>query len=82
MHLKVIVKNVLQKLMFNILNIKYDAILEMFWLYDRNFKINWVNKKLCAIKCTYKISEQSKMYLSEYKLWNYEILLLKKEQFR
>jgi len=28
-HIKMIVENVLQKLIFNILNIKYDAILEM-----------------------------------------------------
>jgi len=28
-HMKMIVENVLQKLLFNILNIKYDIILEM-----------------------------------------------------
>ncbi len=32
------------------------------------------------IKHTYKISEQSKMCLSEYKSWNYKISLLKREQ--
>jgi len=79
-HVEVIVENVSQKLIFNILNIKYDTILEMFWLHNRNSKINWVNKKLCVIEHTYKISEQSEMCLSEYKSWNYEILLLKKEQ--
>jgi len=52
----------------------------MFWLHNRNFKINWINKKLCAMKCTYEISEQLEMCLSEYKLWNYKILLLKKKQ--
>ena len=67
MHIEVIVENVSQKLLFNILNIKYDTILEMFWLHNRNFKINWVNKKLCAIKCTYEISEQSEMCLLKYK---------------
>jgi len=81
-YMKMIVENVLQKLTFNILNIKYDTILEMFWLHNRNFKINWVNKKLCIIKHTYKISEQSEMCLSEYKLWDYKILLLEKEQFK
>jgi len=81
-HIKMIVKNVLQKLSFDILNIKYDTILEMFWLHNRNSKINWINKKLCAIKHTYKISEQSEMCLSEYKLWNHKISLLKKEQFK
>jgi len=81
-HMKAVVENVSQKLIFNILNIKYDTILEMFWLHNRNFKINWINKKLCAIKHTYKISEQSEMYLSEYKLWDHEISFLKKEQFK
>jgi len=79
-HIKMIVKNILQKLSFNILNIKYDTILKMLWLHNRNSKINWVNRKLCIMKHTYKISEQSEMYLSEYKLWNYKMLLLKKEQ--
>ena len=81
-HMKTIIKDVSQKLMFDILNIKYDIILEMFWLHNRNSKINWINKKLCIIKCTYKISEQSKMCLSEHKLWNYKILFLKREQFK
>jgi len=79
-HMKMIVRNVSQKLSLNILNIKYDTILEMFWLHNRNSKINWINKKLCTIKHTYEISEQSKMYLSEHKLWNYKILFLKKKQ--
>jgi len=81
-HMKIIIENVSQKLSFNILNIKYDTILEMFWLYNRNFKIDWVNKKLCAIKCTYEISEQSEMCLSEHKSWNHKILFLKEEQFK
>jgi len=79
-HIEMIVENVLQKLLFNILNIKYDTILEMFWLCNKNSKINWINKKLYTIKHTYKISEQSKMYLSEHKLWNYKISFLKREQ--
>jgi len=81
-HMKVIVKNVSQKLTFDILNIKYDTILKMLWLHNRNSKINWVNKKLCTTKYTYKISEQSEMCLSEHKLWDHEILLLEKEQFK
>jgi len=81
-HLKIIIEDVLQKLLFNILNIKYNTILKMLWLHNRNSKINWVNKKLCIIKCMYKISEQSEMYLSEHKLWNYKILFLKKKQSR
>jgi len=81
-HIKMIVKDVSQKLSFNILNIKYDTILEMFWLHNRNSKINWVNKKLCAVKCTYKISEQLKMCLLKYKLWDHKISLLEKEQFK
>jgi len=34
------------------------------------------------MKHTYEISKQSEMYLSEYKLWNHEILFLKREQFK
>jgi len=79
-HTEMIVENVSQKLIFNILNIKYDTILEMFWLHNRNFKINWVNKKLYTIKHAYKISEQSKMCLSEHKSWDFKISLLKKKQ--
>jgi len=79
-YMKTIIENVLQKLLFDILNIKYDTILEMLWLHNRNSKIDWINKKLCVVECTYKISEQSEMCLSEYKLWNHEISLLKKEQ--
>jgi len=79
-HIKVIVEDVSQKLSFNILNIKYNAILEMLWLCNRNSKINWINKKLYTIKHTYEISEQSEMCLSEYKLWNHKISLLKRKQ--
>jgi len=79
-HMKTIIENVSQKLLFDILNIKYDTILKMFWLHNRNSKIDWVNKKLCAIKHTYKISEQSEMCLLKYKSWNHKISLLKKEQ--
>jgi len=79
-HMKAIVENVLQKLMFNILNIKYNIILKMFWLHNRNFKINWINKELYIMKHTYKISEQLKMCLLKHKSWNHEISLLKKEQ--
>jgi len=79
-HIKMIIEDVLQKLTFNILNIKYDTILEMLWLHNRNSKINWVNKKLCTTEHTYEISEQLKMYLLKHKLWNHEISLLEREQ--
>jgi len=81
-HIKAIIEDVSQKLSLNILDIKYDIILEIFWLHDRNSKINWINKKLYTIKHTYKISEQSKMCLSEHKSWNHKILFLKKKQFK
>jgi hypothetical protein len=68
----------LTKLTFNILNIKYDIILKMFWLHNRNFEIDWVNKKLYVTEHTYEILKQLEMCLSEHKSWNYEILLLKK----
>jgi len=61
-HMKTIIKNVSQKLLFNILNIKYDVILEMFWLHNKNFKINWVNKKLHTCKL--------KLYLSQIEYWD------------
>jgi len=82
MYIKIIIKNILQKLTFNILNIKYDTILKMFWLHNKNFKINWVNKKLYVMKHTYNIFKKSEMYLLKYKLWNYIILFLKREQFK
>jgi len=81
-HMKMIVKDVSQKLTFNILDIKYNTILEMFWLHNKNSKINWINKKLCAIKHTYKIFKQSEMYLSKYKLWDHKISFLKKKHSR
>jgi hypothetical protein len=53
-------------------------ILEMFWLHNRNSKIDWVNKKLYATEHTYEISEQSEMCLSEHKSWNHKISLEEK----
>jgi len=79
-HMKMIVEDVSQKLTFDILNIKYDTILEMPWLHNRNSKIDWVNKKLCTTKHTYEISEQPEMYLSKHKSWDHEIPLLEGEQ--
>jgi len=38
--------------------------------------------QLYTIKCTYKISEQSEMYLLKYKLWNHKISFLERKQFR
>jgi hypothetical protein len=78
-HMKVIIENVSQKLIFDVLDIKYDTILEMFWLHNRNSNINWINKKLCTTEYTYKILEQSEMCLSEHKLWNYKITLEEKK---
>jgi len=79
-HIEVIVEDVSQKLTFDILNIKYDTILEMLWLHNRNFKIDWVNKKLCTTEHAYEISEQSEMCLLKHKSWNHEISLLEREQ--
>jgi hypothetical protein len=78
-YMKIIIEDVSQKLTFNILNIKYNVILEMLWLHNRNSKINWINKKLYVMKHAYKISEQLKMYLLEHKLWDHEIFLSRKQ---
>ncbi len=66
---------------FNVLkSIKYNVILKMFWLCEKNSRINWISKELYVIKKAYEISEQSEMSLSEHKSWDHEILLLKDKQ--
>jgi 6-pyruvoyl-tetrahydropterin synthase len=80
-HIKVIIENISQKLMFNVLNIKYNTILKMFWLCNRNSKLIKLIRTIYD-KIHIKILKQSKMYLSEHRTWYHEILLLKKEQFK
>jgi len=57
-HIEVIIKNDSQKLRLDVLKlVKYDAILEMFWLHKKNSQINWINKELYATENTYDVSE-------------------------
>jgi len=80
-HIKVIILEDSQKLMFDVLNsIKYDVILEMLWLCEKNSRIDWISKELYITADVYKIPEQSEMSLSEYKSWDHEILLLNDKQ--
>ena len=67
-HIEVIIRNDLQKLRLDVLkSVKYDAILEMFWLHKKNLQINWINKELYITKNIYNVSEQLKKNLSEHK---------------
>ncbi len=80
-HIKVIILEDSQELMFDVLNsIKYDVILEMFWLRKKNSRIDWISKELYITIDVYKISEQSEMSLSEHKSWDHKILLLNDKQ--
>jgi len=80
-HIKAIILEDLQKLTFDVLNsIKYDVILEMPWLREKNSRIDWISKELYTTIDVYEISEQSEMSLSEHKSWDHKILLLNDKQ--
>ncbi len=80
-YIEVIIRNDSQKLRLDVLkSVKYDAILEMFWLHKKNSQINWINKELYATENTYDVSEQLKKSLSEHKSWDYEISLLERRE--
>ncbi len=82
-HIEVIIRNDSQKLRLDVLkSVKYDAILEMSWLCKKNLWINWINKELYATENAYNVSEQLEKSLSEYKSWDYEILLLKRRELK
>ena len=67
-HIEVIIKNDSQKLRLDVLkSVKYDTILEMFWLHKKNSQINWINKELYVTENAYDVSEQLKKSLSEHK---------------
>ncbi len=67
-HIKAIILEDSQKLMFDVLNlIKYDVILEMPWLRKKNLRIDWISKELYTTVDVYEIPEQLKMSLSEHK---------------
>ena len=70
-----------QDIRFNVMeSMRYNIILEMPWLHERNPKIDWVTKMICAIKDAYKIPKQPEMSLPEHKPWDHKISLLKGEQ--
>jgi len=80
-HIKAIILEDSQELTFDVLNsIKYDVILGMPWLREKNSRINWISKELYVTADVYEISEQPEMSLSEHKPWDHEILLLKNKQ--
>ncbi len=80
-HIEAIILEDSQKLTFDVLNsIKYDVILEMPWLREKNSRIDWISKELYITIDVYKISEQSEMSLSEHKSWDHKILLLNNKQ--
>jgi len=80
-HIKVIILEDSQELMFDVLNsIKYDVILGMLWLRKKNSRIDWISKELYITIDVYKISEQPEMSLSEHKPWDHKILLLNDKQ--
>ncbi len=80
-HIEVTILEDSQELMFDVLNsIKYDIILKMLWLREKNSRIDWISKELYIMKDVYEISEQSEMSLSEHKSWDHEIPLLNDKQ--
>ncbi len=82
-HIEAIILEDSQELMFDVLNlIKYDVILKMLWLREKNSRIDWISKELYVTINVYEILEQSKMSLSEHKSWDHEILLLNDKQLK
>jgi hypothetical protein len=68
------------ELTFDVLNsIKYDAILEMPWLREKNSRLIESAKNYTMVD-VYEIPEQPEMSLSEHKSWDHEILLLNDKQ--
>ncbi len=67
-HIKAIILEDSQKLTFDVLNsIKYDTILKMFWLREKNSRIDWISKELYITVDAYEILKQPEMSLSEHK---------------
>ncbi len=80
-HIKVIILEDSQELMFDVLNsIKYDVILEMPWLRKKNLRIDWISKELYIMIDVYEILKQPEMSLSEHKSWDHKIPLLNDKQ--
>jgi len=82
-HIKVMILEDSQKLMFDVLNsIKYDIILKMPWLCKKNLRINWISKELYITVDVYEILKQPEMSLSEHKSWDHKISLLNNKQLK
>ncbi len=80
-YIKVIILEDSQKLTFDVLNsIKYDVILEMPWLREKNSRIDWISKELYIMIDVYEILKQPEMSLSEHKSWDHKIPLLNDKQ--
>ncbi len=80
-HIEAMILKDSQELMFDVLNsIKYDVILEMLWLREKNSRIDWISKELYITVNVYEILKQSEMSLSEHKSRDHEILLLNDKQ--
>jgi len=82
-HIEVTILKDSQKMMFDVLNsIKYDIILKMPWLCEKNSRIDWISKELYIMIDAYEILKQSEMSLSEHKSWDHKILLLNDKQLK
>jgi len=58
-HIEVMILKDWQKLTFDVLkSIKYDIILKMLWLHEKNLRIYWISKELYIMINVYEISEQ------------------------
>ncbi len=80
-HIEVMILEDSQELMFDVLNsIKYDVILEMPWLREKNSRIDWISKELYITIDVYEILKQPEMSLSEHKSWDHKIPLLNDKQ--
>jgi len=80
-HIKVMILEDSQELMFDVLNlIKYDVILKMSWLCEKNSRIDWISKELYITIDVYEILKQPEMSLSEHKSWDHKIPLLNDKQ--
>jgi len=76
-HIEAIIRNDPQELRLDVLkSAKYDAILGMPWLREKNPQIDWINKELYATEDAYDVPEQPEKSLPEHKPWDHEIPLL------
>lgn len=59
-----------QEITFDIMEpIGYDAILGIPWFRERNPRIDYVTREICAVQDKYEIVETPEMSLPDYKTW-------------